>query len=130
MAHFTAGREARAAAAAQAGTGDRGDHLFAGRRGHAPFERAVAVAREVLVDVERVDLAAVLEDDAALFGQVGGRRSGLAIDGSEVVGVIGAPESRSALTYLSIHARAARGRMCWRAMRRAISGVTLPYSVA
>ena len=35
-------------------------------------ERAVAVAREVVVDVQRVDLAAVLEDDALLLAEVAG----------------------------------------------------------
>jgi hypothetical protein len=52
------------------------DDLF-GRQAHeAGLERAHAAALAVLVKLQRVDLAAVLEDDAHLPGEVGRRVDG------------------------------------------------------
>src|ERR1035438_5485090 len=70
---FAGGRETRSAAPAQAGIGDGGDYLFGGQLLTAAFEGAVAVARQVVVDVERIDFAAVLQHDPFLFCGLWGR---------------------------------------------------------
>ena len=74
------GGKARAAAAAKARIRDRGDHLFRRRCLQAGGQRLVAVAGEVVVDVQRIDLAAVLEDDALLLAEIRGRGARASIE--------------------------------------------------
>ena len=73
---LAAGGEARAAAPAQAGFGDGGDHLLRASVRAAAFQRLIAAAREVVVDIQRIDLAAVFEHDALLRRTVVAMRPG------------------------------------------------------
>ena len=64
---LAAGREARAAAAAKAGTGHHVDDLGGGHLAQHLAQRLVAVEGNILVDVLRIDHAAVAQRDALLL---------------------------------------------------------------
>ncbi len=96
--------------------------------GGVPFtarrERAVAVAREVVVDVQRVDLAAVLEHDALLLAEIRGGRAGAAIEADGVHGDGGIRHGDPAAASARQRAQAASVRgdaLCARAARRHVA---------
>ncbi len=106
IAHFSPVGNPAPAAPPQARPRHDVDHVVRRRRRDAPLERAVAVARDVLVDVERIDLAAVLEHDAVLLGEVGCRGAGAAIDRVGVLFVARVPEATRAVPVEPARGRA------------------------
>jgi hypothetical protein len=68
---FFARGEARAAPAPQAGTADLGNDLLRGHLGEDFGQGFVAAHGDVFLDLFRIDLAAVLEDDLLLAGEEG-----------------------------------------------------------
>ena len=68
---FHAGREAAAAASPQPGSLDFGDDLLRSHLEESLFQRRVAVDRDVVVDLFRIDDAAVAEDYQLLLGEEG-----------------------------------------------------------
>ena len=95
-AHLRRGGKARATTPAQPGVGNCRDDLFRGARLAAVGQGAIAVARQIIVDMERVDLAAVFEYDARLLTGVRARFAGW---------ISVAPEKRKGARYSRRHTR-------------------------
>ena len=74
------GRETRTAAAAQPGLLDHLHHVIGRAVFHAPLECLIPVASQVLVNLQRIAPAAILQDDSLLLSEVRAGGPGCCVD--------------------------------------------------